>query len=150
MQQFANQFWSRIIYCIKFEQMYFEVHLTLQHTGSQQERKLTINKKSQRRISEEPLHHPPRQRISMPQSQLVTMGCPTFTPKTVLFLWRSPPHLIQPSLDRPLSSPQMVSSSNQPFFHNSPTGQSNWLSNRLTDGLGNNSFPTTAYSPLYW
>ena len=46
------------------------------------------------------------------------------SPKKMPFpLVRSPPHLIHTSFDRPHSPIQMASRSNQPFFHNSPTGQ---------------------------
>jgi len=49
-------------------------------------------------------------------SPLVTMGCPKFTPKTVPFLRRSPPHLIHQSLHWPQSQPWTTSGSIQPFF----------------------------------
>jgi len=39
------------------------------------------------------------------------------SPKTALPLWRSSPHLIQPSLNWPNSSFQMAFGSNQPFCH---------------------------------
>ena len=56
-------------------------------------------------------------------SPLVTVGRPKFPPKPAASLWRSPPHLIYPSLDRPHSPSQTASWSNQSFFHRSPTGQ---------------------------
>jgi len=57
------------------------------------------------------------------KSPLVTMGCPTFTPKLPIPLRRSPPDLIHPPFKWPHSPPQMASRSNQPFSHNSPTRQ---------------------------
>ena len=36
------------------------------------------------------------------------------------------PHLIHPSLDRPLSSPQTASGSNQPFCHNTLLRTDRW------------------------
>jgi len=50
-------------------------------------------------------------------------GCPIFTSKTAPSLRLSPPHLIHPSVNRNHSPLQTASRSNQPFFHNSPTGQ---------------------------
>jgi len=38
----------------------------------------------------------------------------------------TPPHLIHSSLNGPNSPPQTASLSNQPFFHNSPTRQTDW------------------------
>jgi len=52
---------------------------------------------------------------------LVTMGCLKFHPKRP-FLWRSPPHLIHPSLDWPHSPSQMASRSNQLFCHSTLSG----------------------------
>jgi len=42
-------------------------------------------------------------------------------------------HLIHPHLDRPHSPPPTASRSNEPFFHNSPTGQTDTPTNRQTD-----------------
>jgi len=80
------------------------------------------------------------------KSPLVTMGCPTFTPKLPFLLRWSPPHLIYPSLDWSHSPPQTASRSNNPFFHNSPTNRQT----DPTDGLRDNSVPSPTYALLYW
>jgi len=51
-------------------------------------------------------------------------GMPHIYPQNCPFpLQLCPPHLIHPSLNQPHSSPKMASRSNQPFCHNSPSGQ---------------------------
>jgi len=68
------------------------------------------------------------------KSPLVTMGRPKFTPKVPILLGDLYPHLIHPSLDRPHSPPQTASRSKQPFFHNSPTGQTDTPIDRWDKG----------------
>jgi len=58
--------------------------------------------------------------------------------------WPSPfdglyPHLIHPSLDRPHSPLQMTSRSNQLFYHNSPTGPTDWQMGKVTSLCQNDS-----------
>jgi len=66
---------------------------------------------------------------------LVTMGCPTLTPKTALSPLMITTHLIHPFLDWPRLLPQMASRSNQPFCYNALSRQTD----RLTNGIGNRS-----------
>ena len=61
------------------------------------------------------------------------MGCPTFTSKTAPPFDDLHPSNI-PILDWPHSPPLMASRSNQPFFHNSPTKQTD--THWPTDGIG--------------
>jgi len=50
-----------------------------------------------------------------------------FTPKIALLNFGNHhPNLIHSSLDRPHSSPQMASGSNQPFCHKTLFGQTDW------------------------
>jgi len=56
------------------------------------------------------------------------------------------PHLIHQSLDQPHSSFQMMSRSNQQFFHNSPTRQTDRMTDQPTDGIGDKPVPTPAYA----
>ena len=64
-------------------------------------------------------------------------GTPHIYPKTAHSLRRSPPHLINPSLDRPYSSPQTASGSNQLFCRSTLSGQRH----RPTDGTGDKPVP---------
>jgi len=54
---------------------------------------------------------------------LYTTGCPTFTPEIAPSPSAISTPSIHPSLGRPHSAPQAAFRSNQPFFHNSPTAQ---------------------------
>jgi len=60
-----------------------------------------------------------------------------FTPKSAHSLRRSPPHLIHSSLDRRHSPSQTASGSNQPFWHNTLSGQTD----RPTHGIRDRSIP---------
>ena len=51
-----------------------------------------------------------------------------------------------PILSPPYSPPQTASRSNQPFFHSSPTGQTD----RLTNGISDKPVRTPAYALLYY
>jgi len=64
------------------------------------------------------------------QSPLVTMYTPNSPLKLPLPLQRSSPHLIHPSLDRSHSPSRMTSGLNQPFCHNTLSGQTNTQTNR--------------------
>jgi len=57
-------------------------------------------------------------------------NAPHLPPKLPLSFRRSPSHLIHPSLERPHSPPETASRSNRPFFHNSPTGQTDRRTDR--------------------
>ena len=62
------------------------------------------------------------------KSPLVTMECPTFNPKTASSPFNDlQSHLIHHSLNLSHSPPQTASRSNQPFFHNSSTEQTDQL-----------------------
>jgi len=78
-----------------------------------------------------------------PKTPFKPMGRKNLKPSPLR--WGCGPHLIHPSLDRPYSPPQTASGSNQSFFLNSPTGQTD----RPTDGIGDNPVPTRAYALLY-
>jgi len=55
--------------------------------------------------------------------------------------WGMWTHLIHPSLYWTHSPPQTASGSNQPFCHNTLSGQTNQPTDQPTDGIGNNSIP---------
>ena len=71
----------------------------------------------------------------------VPIGCngmPQILPKPAPSIKiTTPSNSLHPSLDRPNSLSQTASGSNQPFFHNSPLGQTD----RLTHGICENSTP---------
>jgi len=77
-------------------------------------------------------------------SPLVSTGCPTFIAKTAPSSSTISTHLIHPSLGprpTPLTTP---SRSNQLFFHNSPTGQTDRPTDGPSDEIGDKSVPTAA------
>jgi len=88
--------------------------------------------KNSKVIWEEPRRHPLRRRITTPQSPLVTVKSPTFTPKTAPSLRRSASHLIHPFLDRPHSPPKHHPDSIS-RFHNSLVRQNDRQTDRQMD-----------------
>ena len=78
------------------------------------------------------------------KSPMVIVGCPTFNPKIAASPSTFSTHLTHPSLDRPHSPPQTASRFNHPFGHSTLSRQTD----RMTDGLGENSVPTLAYALL--
>jgi len=83
------------------------------------------------------------------KSPLVTTGCHTFTPQNApSSLTVSTRHPIHQYLNRPHSPPQMASRSNQLFFHNSLTRQTNRQTDGCTDRRGNKPVPTPGYALL--
>ena len=107
----------------------------------------TKNKKSQSNLGKAASPPLTAENNYATKSPLVTMGCPTFTSKTTPF---PSPISAHSSLDRPHSPPETASRSNQPFFHRSPTWQTDRQTDRPTDELSNNAVPTPAYALLYW
>jgi len=64
--------------------------------------------------SVQPFFHSTQQRVPIPYN-----GLPPFPPSKLPLAWRSGPHLMHGSLDRPESTSQMASPSVQPFLHSS-------------------------------
>jgi len=82
---------------------------------------LSQNKKSQSNLRRAALPPLTTENNYATESQLVTVGRLTFTPKPPLSLRRSPPHLIHSSIDRSHSLPEMASGSNEPFCYSTPS-----------------------------
>jgi len=68
---------------------------------------------------------------------VITMGCPTFAPKTAASLRWSPP-----LSNTPIPCPTPLLKSNQPFCCSTPSRQTDWP----IDGLGDRSIPRPAYA----
>ena len=106
----------------------------IQTNGGRKFRKIPPNSPSPCGTWTHPTHHPKRQQldrcthfITTTQQSLhwLQWDAPNSPPKLPLLLRRSPPksNTVHPFLDRPLSPPQTVSGSNQPFRHNTLCGQ---------------------------
>jgi len=108
-----------------------------------------FNKKSQSNLGRAALPPLMAENNYSTKSPLVTMGCPTFTPKTAL-PFRRWPQLIHPSLDRHHLPPQTTSRSNQPLCPSIPSEPTDRPTDRQTDrptnGIDDKSVPTAAYT----
>jgi len=90
--------------------------------------------------SADPTHHPKRHldrftqfRTTVPQSaHWLQRNAPHSSQNCPFPFDNLHPYLTHPSLDWPHLPPQTAFRSNQPFFHSSPTGQTDRLTNRLT------------------
>ena len=110
--------------------------------------KTKCNKKLQRNLGRATSPFLTAENDCATKSPLVTVRCPTFAPKTApsLPIDDLHLHLIHPSLDQLHPPPRTASRSNQPFFHNSPTGPTDRP--RQTDGIGAKSAPTPRISSI--
>jgi len=103
-----------------------------------------------RLINENARRHPSQQRITTPRIPIGYNGMPHIYSQNCPFPFNHlHPHLMHPSIDRPHSSPQTTSRSNQPLCHNTPSGHTDRPTDRQTDitthGIGDRSILRAAY-----
>jgi len=92
-----------------------------------------------------------RARFTIQQSpHWLQWDAPRLPPKLPLFLRRSLPHLIHPSLDRPRSPSQTTPVSNQPFCHSTLSGQTDRHTRQTNTWDRRQVCKKSAYPLSYW